>query len=198
MARFRGWLDLDLLAREAVEASLAYNKGLIICEDNAMGEAVIRDIERMGGRQVWRWMVDRQGQRTRRFGWKTTDRTKIRAFKNTKAALRDATLKINDPQTIYELSGVSFAAEPGTRNEGRITTQTDRHDDLAMAMAIAVDVLTGFEREDVAGERKSPEVHEGDEKPVVHKSHRWGRGEKKSRNIWDVSSSRERWGGATE
>ena len=99
-----------------------YNDALVLCESNNHGHVVLRELQLLKYRRLWRKPNGKP--------WVTTVRSKLEAFEALREFIRSECLFRLDNTTMQELRGLEVR---------KVTPEAPRglHDDLAMALALA-------------------------------------------------------------
>lgn len=114
------------LVEVATRYTTTHGQPLILCESNNHGHAVLRELENLGYKNLWR--------DANRKPWVTTHKSKIDAYDNLREFVTNGMVFRLDQSTLIELRSlqiikVSPEAPPGL------------HDDLAMSLALAYRAL---------------------------------------------------------
>ncbi len=138
-AEYQGKADPDQIAQEAYRLARIYNDALIVPEvTGGCGFSVEQELKRIG---YWRLytkkVLDRISRKwTDRTGWDTTMKTRAYMLDTLERLLREKEVGLYSLRLVAELG--TFVRD----EKGRPAAQPGCHDDLVIAIAIAVTVAT--------------------------------------------------------
>lgn len=126
-ATIKGRYPTDIMAQKALDLAVEYNNAVIAVEMDGHGDAVVKWLQRAGYPYIWK---DEKG----RIGWRTTGMGRYNRdymLEELRTAIRTNTLQSWDGQFINEALDFQFI-------DGKAQAPDGGHDDMVMAMAIAV------------------------------------------------------------
>lgn len=155
VARLRERLEPAAFADWLTDLGSYYNGAFLTPEANGPGIAVLEGLLRnqYPPRLIYqrtRTPDDRRPPLLQELGWKTTTVTKPQLISTLDRALREMAVLVNDPLTMNELH--SFAYLPN----GRMAAEGNGHDDLVIALALAVVGLEVMPRDAVVARGQRP------------------------------------------
>ena len=136
-ATLRLQTDSDLYARQMYCLGMYYNQAVIGIENN-FDSYPMKELERLG--YPYQYVEEKEDTYThkivKRYGFRTTSRTRPEIIDYLKQIVRDETECINDEDTLREM--LEFIYNDQMRPEA----QENSHDDLVMGLAIAYRILS--------------------------------------------------------
>lgn len=135
VARWRGYIDPDLLGEVVFKIGMFYNKALVGVEVNNHGIATAAYLKNNFYRNLYmrETSEDEQFQvRTTKFGWTTNKKTKPIMISELQRAVRES--DIIDLDIVFIREAMSYVK----RDDGSMAAQEGQHDDTVMAKAIAL------------------------------------------------------------
>lgn len=135
VARWRGYIDPDLLGEVVFNIGMFYNKALVAPEINNHGIATAAYLKNNFYRNMYmrESAEDDQFQvRTAKFGWRTDKKTKPVMISEMQRAIREG--DIIDLDLVFIRECLSYVK----RDDGSMAAQEGQHDDTVMAKAIAL------------------------------------------------------------
>lgn len=134
VAMWYGHIDEFMMAQQAYKLGTLYNNALIGIERNNMGVAVVMKLDELGYRNQYRMeTLDDIGKKVRdKLGWETNTRTRPILISDLNQAFYERKLMIRSEEVVAEMG--SFVRN----TSGKPEAQEGTHDDLVMAMGIAV------------------------------------------------------------
>lgn len=135
-AVFKKQLDPDLYVKQIYCLGMYYNKALVGIENN-FDKYPIRELDRLGyPNQYVRENEEKISHKTmREFGFRTDAKTRPSIISNLIQFVRDNSEQINDLDTLKEMLQFIY------NENGRPEAQEGAHDDLVMALAIALRIV---------------------------------------------------------
>lgn len=135
VARWRGYIDPDLLGDLVFDIGMFYNKALVGIEINNHGIATASNLKNAFYRNLYmrESQEDEQFQvRTTKFGWRTDKKTKPIMISEMQRAIRES--DIIDLDIVFIRECMSYVK----KDDGSMAAQEGQHDDTVMAKAIAL------------------------------------------------------------
>lgn len=135
VARWRGYIDPDLLGGVVFSIGMFYNKALVGVEINNHGLTTAASLKNSFYRNLYmrESSEDEQFQiRTSKFGWRTDKKTKPIMIDELVRAIREG--DIIDLDIVFIRECMSYVK----KDDGSMAAQEGQHDDTVMAMAIAL------------------------------------------------------------
>lgn len=135
VARWRGYIDPDLLGDVVYNLGMFYNKALVGVEINNHGIATAANLKNRFYRNLYmrETQEDEQFQvRTTKFGWQTNKKTKPIMISELQRAIREG--GIIDLDIVFVREAMSYVK----KDDGSMAAQEGQHDDTVMAKAIAL------------------------------------------------------------
>lgn len=145
VAEFQAKMDPDLVAIEAARMGRVYNDALIVPEvTGGYGVTIVRELERIGYRRIFtRRVLDRITKKwTDKYGFDTNTATRMVTLDALERVVRERSLGLPSDRTLAEMG--AFVWDDGARHP---EARSGQHDDLVMALAIAVSVAETMPRE---------------------------------------------------
>lgn len=137
VATYRGKIDAFALADLASWVGKVYNTALIIPEVNGVGESfllkLVNDLEYPNIFTNYK-LDSTTGNEVKKYGFTTTGKNRMALLDDVNGLLRESVLKIRCNRTLKEMETFVFSDESGKRAEAA----KDSHDDMVMALALAV------------------------------------------------------------
>ena len=134
-ARWRGYIDPDLLGNVVFSIGKFYNDALVGIEVNNHGIATAANLKNNFYRNLYmrETSEDEQFQvRTTKFGWRTDKKTKPIMISELQRAIREG--DIIDLDIVFIREAMSYVK----RDDGSMAAQEGQHDDTVMAKAITL------------------------------------------------------------
>lgn len=132
VAVFRAHIDIDRLAEELEKGGYYYNTALLVPEKN-FNSSIVLNLERMSYPKIYLRTQESIGHEVRSvFGWVTTKLSKNAAITDLIELVRDHCDLLHDVPTFEEMLVFSRDAH------GKLGAASGAHDDLVMALAIAL------------------------------------------------------------
>ncbi|WP_447579922.1 phage terminase large subunit family protein [Acinetobacter baumannii] len=140
VARWHGHIDPDLYADELVMLGKYYNTALIAPEKNNHGFTTVNKLKKLNYYNVFQMEKydEHTDKTTKELGFHTNKKTKPLIIDHMAGLIREKAIKTKDKAFISECI-TYIRADDGTTN-----AQEGCHDDLVMATAIALFVLSNF------------------------------------------------------
>jgi len=153
VAEWQGKVDPDKLAELAFLIGCVYNGALLVPEINTFGYAVTKRLQKLIGkyqgqaaskpRLYMRNLGDRISDKfTDLLGWTTTQKSRGFMLDVLEQGLRDGSIMINGQRTLAELAAFAFPENLTGGDYRPPRAQQGSHDDLVIALAIAVAVAS--------------------------------------------------------
>jgi len=124
-ATIRGKFPTDTMAAKICMVATEYNNATVVVERDGHGDAILKFLERQGYKNIWK---DRKGK----LGW-TTGTNRNAMLDELRTALRTNTLQSWDSTFVNEALDFQYI-------DGKDQAPSGGHDDMVMAMAIAMSV----------------------------------------------------------
>lgn len=134
-ARWRGYIDPDLLGDLVFDIGMFYNKALVGVEVNNHGIATAANLKNRFYRNLYMRETAEDDQfqvRTTKFGWTTNKKTKPIMISELQRAYREGDIIDLDIVSIRE--AMSYVK----KDDGSMAAQEGQHDDCVMSLAIAL------------------------------------------------------------
>lgn len=140
VAKWHGHIDPDLYADELVRLAKYYNTALIAPEKNNHGFTTINKLKKLNYHNVFQMeRYDKANdETTKELGFLTNRKTKPLIIDHMASLIRENQIKTRDKALISEC--ITYTRE----DDGATNAQEGCHDDLVMASAIALFVLSNF------------------------------------------------------
>lgn len=141
VARLWGQLAPDEFADECLKLAYFYNKAWICCESNNHGHVVIHVLKTKGYRNLYRRRVmdEVSGEIGNRFGFQTSNESKIVVTEKLRSALTKGEMIVQDNELLNELTSFTQIASKTGRSVRR-EASSGAHDDLVMSAAFACEM----------------------------------------------------------
>lgn len=159
VATYRGHIDPDLFGKELVKIGWLYNEAYLAVESNNHGLTTLKAILNEDYHNLFYTKTyDRVNDEiSKKLGWATNVRTKPMAIDKLAEYVRERYLALWDLPTIMEM--YSYVID----EKGRTNAQQGKHDDMIMALAIALqaylegrgqDYIPEISREDIKHKKR--------------------------------------------
>lgn len=159
VAVYRGHIDPDLFGKELVKLGRFYNEAYLAIESNNHGLTTLKSVLNEDYHNLFYTKTyDRVNDEiSKKLGWTTNQKTKPMAIDKLAEYIRERYLAVLDLETILEM--YSYVID----EKGRTNAQQGKHDDLIMALAIALqaylegrgeDYIPEISREDLKVRKK--------------------------------------------
>lgn len=152
VAEYQAKVEPNQLAVEAYRLGKIYNEALIVPElTGGWGFAVTSELERLGYRNIYTKRVEDRLKKiwTDKLGWDTTAKSRADMLDTLERVIREREFKLRGHRTLTELK--TFVWPDKRQSEGPYKgipqAQSGCHDDLVMALAIAVQVALSRPRQ---------------------------------------------------
>lgn len=150
VAVIKSLLDVKYYGEELLKISKYYNQALLGVESNNQGLAVLQYL-RGYSNLYHRMSFDEETQvRTKKMGWRTDGKTKPMMISELAPMIRQHLVKVVDKETKSEL--MSYI-----NNNGKFEAQSGSHDDLVIALALAVQMHKEMRPQGSGGHRMTDE-----------------------------------------
>lgn len=109
VARWHGKIDPDILGHLLITLGELYNNAVICPEKNNMGLTTVLTVRNEGYQKLYRELVEDKvtKKKTERFGWVTTEKSKMLMLNNCIKRLREGELVIKDLKLLEEMNLVT-------------------------------------------------------------------------------------------